>query len=98
MLSVLQIPDPYNYLVQVRFKHNAIYESYFSKWLNLMQAGIGLIEGVHIESEAPSVEKFKYMPFHIGYDNVLGYIALNRDGEVIIEEGDIEEPNSGYDE
>lgn len=92
-ISVLQIPDPYNFLIQVRFKHQDIYESYFSHLVSFMSDGVGLVKGVHIESEKPSMEKFEYMPFHIGYDDVLGYIVIRKDGEVVCNEGDIDGPS-----
>jgi len=89
----MQIPAPYNFVVQVRFKDQPIYESYFAKLVSLTDKKIAnrveLIEGVHLESENMRAEKFKRMPFEVGYDNVIGFLVIRVDGEILASAGDM---------
>lgn len=90
MVPLLQIPEPYNFLIQVRFKDQYIYESYFSQFVSLERDGINMINGVHIEVRTLHQDKFEHMPCRLGYDNVFGVAVLNGDGELIYKIGEID--------
>ena len=85
---VMQIPEPYNFLVQVRYDDNNVYESYFAKMVMTSKYRVSMLNVIHTEARSKDEEMTDYHCY-LGQAGVVGILVIKYTGEKILELGDM---------